>query len=149
MWWNDAVCQTWGPGNNKLALVLVEDVAAGLMAAMREPGIEGSSFNLVGPPLLTAHEYLVALDAAGGLRMQREPTSILRFYLQDMMKWLVKVVVRHPERRMPSYRDWESRTGHAHFDCSAAKRVLGWYPCIDREDLIRRGIAEPFRQFTR
>ena len=27
-----------------------------------------------------------------------------------MMKWVVKVAVRHPERRLPSYRDWESRT---------------------------------------
>jgi nucleoside-diphosphate-sugar epimerase len=149
MWWNDAVCQTWGEGNNKLALVLVEDVAAGLIAAMDAPGIEGRSFNLVGEPLLTAQEYLDALDAVGGIRVQRHATSILRFYLADMMKWVVKVAVRHPERRLPSYRDWESRTGSARFDCTAAKTVLGWRPCADREELVRRGIAEPFQEFMR
>jgi len=144
MWWNDAVCQVWGEGNNKLGLVLVEDVAAGLIAAMETPGIEGQSFNLVGPPLLTATEYLDALDAAGGIRIQRHRTSIAEFYLRDMMKWAVKVAVRHPERRLPSYRDWESRTGRAVFDCSAAKKVLEWKPERDRAELVRRGIQEPF-----
>jgi len=144
MWWNDAVCQVWGEGNNKLGLVLVEDVAAGLIAAMETPGIEGQSFNLVGPPLLTATEYLDALDAAGGIRIQRHRTSIAEFYVRDMMKWAVKVAVRHPERRLPSYRDWESRTGRAVFDCSAAKKVLEWKPERDRAELVRRGIQEPF-----
>jgi nucleoside-diphosphate-sugar epimerase len=66
----------------------------------------------------------------------------------DLMKWVVKVAVRHPERRLPSYRDWESRTGRAVFDCSAAKAVLGWKPVADRDELVRRGIEEPFKEFT-
>ena len=149
MWWNDAVCQIWGDGNNKLALVLVQDAAAGLIAAMKTPAIEGRSFNLVGEPLLTAQEYLDELDRAGGIRIQRRATPIARFYLMDLVKWMVKVAVRHPERRLPSFRDWESRTGRAAFDCSAAKSVLGWKPVKDREELVRLGIVEPFRDFTR
>jgi nucleoside-diphosphate-sugar epimerase/predicted dehydrogenase len=149
MWWNDSVCQIWGKGTNKLALVLVEDVAAGLIAAMNTPGIEGQSFNLVGDPLLTAQEYLDALDRSCGIRIKRQATPIARFYLLDLMKWVVKVAVRHPERRLPSYRDWESRTGRAVFDCSAAKTVLGWKPVSDRDELIRKGIDEPMREFTR
>jgi len=149
MWWNDAVCQIWGDGTNKLALVLVEDVAAGLIAAMETASIEGRAFNLVGDPKLTANEYLDALDKAGSIRIQRRATAIARFYLLDMMKWLAKVAVRHPERRMPSYRDWESRTGRAVFDCSAAKKTLGWKPVSDRDELVRRGIEEPFEEFLR
>jgi nucleoside-diphosphate-sugar epimerase/predicted dehydrogenase len=149
MWWNDAVCQIWGDGNNKLALVLVEDVAAGLISAMETPAIEGRSFNLVAEPMLTAQEYLDALDKAGGIRIQRHATPIARFYLLDTMKWLVKVAVRHPERQMPSYRDWESRTGRAVFDCSAAKNTLGWKPNSDRDELVRRGIEEPFDEWFR
>jgi len=64
-----------------------------------------------------------------------------------MLKWAVKVTVRHPERRMPSYRDWESRTQKARFDCTAAKAVLGWRPVSEREELARRGIAEPLMDF--
>jgi nucleoside-diphosphate-sugar epimerase len=149
MWWNDAVCQIWGDGKNKLALVLVGDVVAGLIAAMKTPGIEGRSFNLVGEPLLTAQEYLDELDRADAIKIQRHATPIARFYLMDMMKWMVKVAVRHPDRRLPSYRDWESRTGRAVFDCSAARVTLGWKPVGDREELVRLGIVEPFRDFTR
>lgn len=147
MWWNDAVCQIWGNGTNKLPLVLVEDVAAGLIAAMHADGVEGRSFNLVADPCLSAQEYLDELDRAGKMKIQRHATSISSFYRADMMKWLVKLAVRHPERRIPSYRDWESRTGKAVFDCSAAKSVLGWKPSSDRAELIYRGIVEPLREF--
>jgi nucleoside-diphosphate-sugar epimerase len=114
---------------------------------METPAIEGRAFNLVGDPMLTAQEYLDALDKEGGIRIQRHTTPIARFYLLDMMKWLVKVAVRHPERRMPSYLDWESRTGRAVFDCSAAKSALGWKPVSERDELVRRGIKEPLDEF--
>jgi hypothetical protein len=64
-----------------------------------------------------------------------------------MLKWVVKVAVRHPERQMPSYRDWQSRTQQARFDCTAAKTVLGWKPVSERGALVRRGIEEPLREF--
>jgi predicted dehydrogenase/nucleoside-diphosphate-sugar epimerase len=149
MWWHDAVCQVWAEGTNKLPLVLVEDVARALIAAMEKPGIEGRSFNLIADPCLSAQEYLDELDRAGGMRVQRCATPIWRFYMRDMMKWLVKVAVRHPERRLPSYRDWESRTQHAHFDCTAARTMLEWSPVSDRGELVRRGIEEPLREIMK
>jgi len=66
MWWHDAVCQVWGKGENKLPLVLVEDVAGGLVSAMGKPGIDGRSFNLAADPCLSAQEYLDELDRCGG-----------------------------------------------------------------------------------
>jgi nucleoside-diphosphate-sugar epimerase len=149
MWWHDAVCRIWGDGKNKLPLVLVQDVAKGLIAAMNGQGIEGKSFNLVGDPCLSAQEYLDELDRAGGMRIQRHATPILRFYLADGMKWLVKVAVRHPERRLPSYRDWESRTQRARFDCRAAKTALGWQPVSGRYELVRLGIEEPLLEIMK
>jgi len=83
---------------------------------------------------------------AAELKFDVRPTSVAAFYLADMVKWGVKVLVRHPERRRPSYRDWESRTQRAAYDCSKAKRVLNWRPVTDREELIRRGIVEPVRE---
>ena len=77
---------------------------------MEKPGIEGRSFNLVGEPCLSAREYLDELDRAGGIKIQRHATPIMRFYLTDLAKWVVKVAVGHKERRLPSYRDWEGRT---------------------------------------
>jgi len=147
MWWHDAVCQIWGQGRNKLPLVLVEDVARGLMAAIDTPGIEGRDFNLVADPCLSAQDYLNELDRAGGMQIQRFATPILQFYLLDMLKWAVKVAVRHPERRMPSWRDWQSRTQQAHFDTTAAKTALGWNPVSERGELVRKGIKEPLNEF--
>jgi predicted dehydrogenase/nucleoside-diphosphate-sugar epimerase len=154
MWWHDAVCQIWGEGRNKLPLVLVEDVASGLIAAIDTPEIEGRSFNLVADRFTNAHglsaqEYLNELDRVGGMRIQRYATPILQFYLLDMLKWLVKVAVRHPERQMPSFRDWKSRTQQARFDCTAAKTVLGWNPVNERGELVRKGIKEPLREFLK
>jgi nucleoside-diphosphate-sugar epimerase/predicted dehydrogenase len=157
MWWHDAVCQIWGRGNNKLPLVLVEDVARGLIAAMDTPAIEGRDFNLVADQItnaqvsnvqgLSAQEYLDELERTGGMRIQRYATPIIHFYLLDMLKWVVKVAVRHPGRQMPSWRDWNSRTQKARFDCTAAKLVLGWNPVSERGELVRKGIEEPLREF--
>jgi predicted dehydrogenase/nucleoside-diphosphate-sugar epimerase len=149
MWWHGSVCQLWGDGRNALPLVLVEDVAKALVAAQERPGLEGASFNLVGGPLLSGQDYLDELDRAGGFRLQRQATPIWRFYMADLLKWVVKVMVRHPDRRVPSFRDWESRTQRATFDCSRAMSVLGWRPVDDRRELVRRGIEEPLRELLR
>jgi predicted dehydrogenase/nucleoside-diphosphate-sugar epimerase len=147
MWWHDAVCRIWGAGTNKLPLVLVEDVARGVRAAMETAGIEGQSFNLIADPCLSGQEYLEELNRAGGMRIDWRAEPIFEFYLADMMKWVVKVATRYPERRMPSYRDWESRTQLALFDCTAAKMVLRWRPVSERGEMVRRGIEEPLREW--
>jgi nucleoside-diphosphate-sugar epimerase len=145
MWWHGSVCEVWGDGRNKLPLVLVEDVARALVLAAETPGLEGQSFNLVADPCLSANDYLDAMDRCGGFRLQRYPTSIAKFYAIDLAKWFVKLLLRHPERRFPSYRDWESRTQRATFDCTQAKTRLRWTPVSDPHELIRRGIQEPLR----
>jgi nucleoside-diphosphate-sugar epimerase len=146
MWWYGSVCQIWGDGRNPLPLVVVEDVAKGLIAASEVPGIEGESFNLVDDPSISAQEYLDEVDRFGGVRIQRYATPIVKFYLTDMFKWVVKVMVRHPDRRLPSYRDWESRRQRALFDCTRAKVRLNWKPLSDRGELVLKGIYEPMKE---
>jgi nucleoside-diphosphate-sugar epimerase len=143
MWHHGAICRLWGDGNNPLPLVLVEDVAAGLVRLLDAPSVEGESFNFVADPCLSAREYMTELERAAGVKLDVQPTAIGKFYLTDMIKWMIKLLIRHPERRRPSYRDWESRTQRAVFDCSKAKRVLNWQPTSDRNEVVRRGIVEP------
>lgn len=145
-WWYDSVCQTWGSGLDPLPLVLVEDVAKGLIAASQAPDIEGESFNLIADPCLSAQDYLDEMDRLNGIKIQRYPTRIINFYLADTLKWIVKVFTRHPDRRLPSYRDWETRQQHATFDCTRAKLRLGWKPISNRADLIRSGIHVPMKE---
>lgn len=140
LWNGPGVCRLWGTGTELLPLVLVEDVAAALALAIDAPGIDGRSFNLVDTPLLSASDYLAEIERHTGWRLQAIKTPTWRFYLQDLAKWLVKLAVRHHDRRKPSYRDWESRTNKARFDCSEARRKLGWQPASTRAALISRGI---------
>ncbi len=58
MWHHGAICRLWGDGNNPLPLVLVEDVAAGLVRLLDAPGVEGESFNFVADPCLSARDYI-------------------------------------------------------------------------------------------
>lgn len=145
-WWYGSVCQTWGSGRNRLPLVLVEDVATGLIATANVVGLEGESFNLVADPCLSAQDYLDEMDRFYGIQIQRRPTAIAKFYLTDMFKWVAKVITRHPDRLLPSYRDWESRRQLAIFDCTRAKVRLNWKPVSDRAALVRSGIHEPMKE---
>jgi nucleoside-diphosphate-sugar epimerase/predicted dehydrogenase len=147
MWRHDSICQMWGRGENKLPLVLVEDVARGVLAALVAPGVDGQSFNLVSDPLLSARDYLDELERAGRLKIDRRATPIARFFAGDVFKWAVKVAVQFPDRRVPSYRDWQSRTQQALFDCSRAKVMLGWRPTSDRATLVHQGIAQPVAEW--
>jgi nucleoside-diphosphate-sugar epimerase len=146
-WPYESLCQLWGEGNHPLPFVLVEDLAAALVAAGRAPGIDGQAFNLSGPHLLSAREYAAELGRAAGARFRVLPSRAWKFYAGDLLKWAVKQAVRHPERPFPSYRDWDSRSQRARYDCSKAARLLGWKPTGDRADLIRRGIDEPAAEF--
>ena len=149
MWPDTSVCQIWGEGNNKLPLVLVQDVVSALVAAMDTGGIDGETFLLVDRPCLSANEYLDELERCTGSRFQRIPTPIWRFYLFDMFKYAVKCLVRHPGRKMPSYRDWNSRRQLSAFDSPRAREVLNWRPASSREAIIEQGIAVPAAEMLR
>ena len=141
MWTDEGLCQVWGDGENKLPFVLVSDVAAALVRATQVPEIEGRSYNLVDLPLLSARDYLAELQRCTGTVLDVRYRPIFQFYLIDLAKWLVKVMVRHPGRgRIPSYRDWESRTHKAVFDCSRARKELAWAPASDRQRIVDEGI---------
>lgn len=141
-WSSEGVVETWGDGTNKLPLVLVDDVAAGLIRAMEVPGIEGRSYNLIDKPMLSARDYIAGLERLGGFKVDARAGSIRRFYLAELAKWPIKLAVGHPDaQRVPSYADWESRTQKAVFDCSRTREELGWEPISDPERMITEGIG--------
>jgi len=136
------ICEMWGDGKNKLPFVLVADVASALLRGIEVEGIEGRSYNLIDIPLLTASDYLKQLERQAGIQLIVYSRSFWRFYVADLVKWIVKLAVRHPDRvRIPSYFDWETRTQRAIFDCSRARTELGWTPASDQHRLIDEGIG--------
>ncbi len=143
-WSYDRVCDFWGQGDNTVPTVLVEDVAAGLILAMKTPGVSGQSFNFAGDVFLSAREYVEELRRYSGLAVVAKPTPIAQYYASDLAKWFVKLAVRHPSRvRVPSYRDWLSNAHLAKYDCTESKTLLGWRPESDRQRFIERAIHVP------
>lgn len=143
---SDNICEVWGEGNNKLPFVLVADVASALVRAIEVPGIEGKSYNLIDTPLLTARDYLKDLEQRSGQKLTVIYRPIWKFYASDLVKWVAKVFVRHPDRhRIPSYDDWESRTQKAEFKSDRARSELGWSPASDRGRLVNEGIGDALK----
>ena len=139
--WNGPGCCTfWGDGRGPLPLVLVEDVAHGLIAAADTDGVEGQSFNLVDMPCMTPRDYVAEIERFAGVRIQTFGIAPWRAYTADVAKWLAKLALRMPERYVPRYRMWKARMPIARFDCSRARQMLGWYPVSDRDTLVARGI---------
>jgi predicted dehydrogenase/nucleoside-diphosphate-sugar epimerase len=139
---SENVCEVWGDGTNKLPFVLVTDVAAALLRGIQVRSIEGRSYNLIDIPLLSARDYLQELQRLSGIPLSIYYRPIWQFYLSDLAKWTVKVAARHPDRyRIPSHRDWESRTQKAIFDCTRARAELAWAPASDRQKIVEEGIG--------
>ena len=147
-WFGLGRCAYWGDGDHNLPIVLVEDIAKGLISAMDAENIEGKTYNLSSEPCLSAQDYVAEVEKVLGSKITAEKSWYFTNYLGDMIKWVVKVLARHPDaKRVPSRRDWRCREQHASFDTSAAQKDLNWQPINDRETIIERGIREPTRLF--
>jgi nucleoside-diphosphate-sugar epimerase len=127
---NEQHCIGWNAGRNRLPFVLVEDVAAAIVAACQTEGIDGRCYNLVGDVRPSARAYIAKLAEALGRPLRYHPQSPTWLWLEDMAKWVVK---RATGRNvpMPTKRDFLSRGLSARFDCSDAIRDLGWRPNAD------------------
>jgi predicted dehydrogenase/nucleoside-diphosphate-sugar epimerase len=142
MFQSETRVQYWGDGKNLLPFVLVEDVAEALALALDKKDIEGQTFLLTDKPLLTGREYVQAVSENCGAKIRTDPTPIWKYFLIDSLKEAAKHLIKHPNRRIPSYRDWDSRSHRAQYDSSKTIEVLGWKPAGTKELLIQKGIIE-------
>lgn len=139
--------QLWGQGATKLPFVLVDDVAEGLVLGMTVPGIDGQQFLLVDEPLLTAKEYVHEVARAGATRISASATPIWRFFVLDVLKEAVKHLVRHRNRRVPSFHDWACRAHCCRYLNDTTRQALGWQPSGTRDGLVSEGIDAPVRRY--
>jgi len=132
-------CIGWNAGKNPLPFVLVDDVAAAILGAVRADAIEGRCYNLVGDVRQNARAYLADLAKALDRPLRFHPQSPTWLWLEDFCKWLVKRATGRAAR-MPSVRDFLSRGMTATFDCSDATRDLNWHPTANAEAFRRAAI---------
>lgn len=146
---SDSLVKYWGDGENPLPFVLVDDVARALALAGTTPGIEGRTFLLTDRPMLTAREYVGLVQRFSGTEIRQISCPIWRHFLEDLLKEAVKNAIRHPNRRVPSYRDWACRAHRSTYDSSATMTELGWKPVGDKEAMIEQGIKASVEQYLR
>lgn len=149
MFQSESRVQFWGDGENKLPLVLVDDVASGLVLALGRDDIAGQTFLLTDAPMLSGKEYVDIVSDTLGTKLRAEPTSISKFFIIDAFKEAAKNLIKHPNRKMPSYRDWDSRSHRAVYDNAKTKEILGWQPLEDKEKLIDQGIVQAVKAFMK
>jgi len=137
---NEQHCVGWNRGDNGLPLVLVEDVADAIVKAITAPGAVGRAYNLVGDVRFNARAYMAALARATGRPLYFHPSPVWQLHLEDWGKWIIKRMVGRPAAK-PSLRDLRSRGLSSPFDCSIAKRDLGWKPESDPTVFVRKAFA--------
>ena len=142
-WHGAGAVRIWGSGRNILPFVLVEDVADALVRIGHVNGIEGQSFNLVGPPMLSARDYFDAIHRLTGTRIRAQPGNLTMFWMGDMVKYgLKRFVLRRKGLTQPSLADWKARAHLSPFDHRRAVEVLGWQPETDQDRFILRAIGD-------
>lgn len=150
---HSSVCRLYGTGENRLPIVLVDD-CADAMARIIDPvrkdaaDLSGEHFNLVGDPLLTARQYLDEIERCAGVKIERISTSAWRTYLEEMAKWMIKILGRDPQRRKPSLVSIRGRAHRSFFDPTHAMAKLDWQPTRELKTLIHKGIQIPVQQYV-
>lgn len=146
--YGSSVCQLWGSGTNPLPLVLVQDVAEVLELVLGNEEAFGESFSVVDGPCLSALEYVQELQKVLKSKIEVLPTPIFRFYITGLFKALLKRALGRADPRIPSYRDWKSRSQLSLYDCTKI-RQLGWKPTGNREKIIELGIRLPAEDYLK
>ncbi len=148
-WPHETVCRLYGDGNNPLPIVLVDDCADAMVATLDAPGIVGDTFNLCGPGVVTANDYIDEIENRAGVRLTRVTTPSQQAFAEAMVKWAVKAMGGDKTALRPSYADWRGRTFASPFDCSKAANKLDWHPTADRGEVVAEGIYRPVDEFFR
>jgi nucleoside-diphosphate-sugar epimerase len=142
-WHGAGAVRIWGPGNNILPFVLIDDVADGLVLAAEKEAAIGRSFNLVGPRMLSAKGYFNAIHKALGADIKVSSGNLNVLHLTSTMKHVLKKYgLRKKGLSKPSLADWKSRAHFSPFDNAQAVKVLGWEPEADKDRFIERAITK-------
>ncbi|MCR8549098.1 NAD-dependent epimerase/dehydratase family protein [Salipiger sp. P9] len=142
-WHGAGAVRIWGPGENILPFVLIDDVADGLVRMATRTAAIGQSFNLIGEPMMSARGYFDAIHEALGAKIRVTSGNLTAFYLSDAVKYgLKKYALRKRGVIRPSLADWKSRAHFSPFVNSKPKEVLGWEPEADRGAFIEQAITQ-------
>jgi predicted dehydrogenase/nucleoside-diphosphate-sugar epimerase len=141
-WHGAGAVRIWGDGLNTLPFVLNEDVARALVLMGEAEGIDGQSFNLIGPPMLSAQGWFKAIAEQTGTQINVVKGNLTAFWLMDWVKYSLKrYVLRRGGLSQPLLSDWRGRAHLSAFSNARAVAVLGWQPEADVDSFQRKALA--------
>ena len=145
LWVQDNHCVGWGTGRRPVPLVHVDDVAEALAALAVHPGhgLDGRALNLAARSRLNAPEIVAELARATGRDLAYHPRPLWLSQVLEIGKWLVKRAGGRRDAAFPSWRDLRSRELAPTLRCETAREVLGWSPCDDGREILRRSLPRP------
>jgi len=129
----------WNRGGNSLPFVLVDDVADAIIRALSAPEAAGKTYNLVGDVRPTAREFVGFVADATNRPIVFHPQSVDWLYAAELFKWAIKRLTGRGVD-LPTRRDLLSRGLAANFDCTDAKRDLGWRPVADLPSFLAQAV---------
>jgi nucleoside-diphosphate-sugar epimerase len=141
-----------GDGENVLHHAHVDDVVAGTRLACDRPEAQGEDFILCGPQTISLRRLSELTARALGRRLLpvRVPLGFARGVataLDVAMPWVPASLRREP---LISHEKLDVMTISVTFDCSKARRMLGYAPAVSYEEGIRRTFGADFaRQVDR
>lgn len=140
-WHGAGAVRIWGDGLNILPFVLNEDVARGLILMGDKAGIEGQSYNLIGPAMLTAQGWFKAIAEVTGTRIRVDKGNLTMFFVMDWVKYTLKrYALRRGGLSQPLLSDWRSRAHLSPFANGKAVAELGWQPESDPAAFKRKAL---------
>jgi predicted dehydrogenase/nucleoside-diphosphate-sugar epimerase len=139
LWVRDNHCIGWGAGTHALPLVLVEDVADALARVAAHGGreLDGRALNLAARVPLGARALVEHHARWSGRAVHFHPRALGLSQALEVGKWLVKRAGGRSDA-FPSWRDLKSRALRPALTCRRAREVLGWRPCDDAQEFLRR-----------
>ena len=127
-----------GAGDNALPLVYVSDVVQGLLLALDEKRAVGEAYNVTNDHPLTQKQLLQAIARAVGARPPRVHMPYRALYAAG---FAAERLAGHgsSSRRPPITRLGVAFAGTDNrYGIGKARRELGYSPCVDLEDGVRR-----------
>ncbi|MET0986270.1 MAG: NAD(P)-dependent oxidoreductase [Steroidobacteraceae bacterium] len=126
----------FGPGQGRRHMVYVTDVAEAFLLACTQPQAGNEEMIIAGPeatPLKAMLDTLAGVVGRSrcGPRLPLAPMLLLAALVEDFCK-LIRINPPIYRRRMDFYRS------DAAFDCSRARRLMGWQPRVSLRDGLRR-----------
>jgi nucleoside-diphosphate-sugar epimerase len=126
----------FGPGRGRRHMVYVSDVVEAFLLACSQPGARNRAMIIAGPEAVPLRDMLDTLASvmqrrSVGPHLPLAPMLLLAGAVEDLCNFIgVKAPIYR--RRMDFYRN------DAAFDCTRARRLLGWLPSVDLREGLRR-----------